>query len=568
MRLAFRVGAIVIALAALIDPALARRVTPPVSIAIQLPRASDPGYQQALEMRTRIEANLDGEIIVDGAGDPSAIVAIGNAEPLRGVAPVFVVAPPEKPGVRIEEIGVPRALVTGQAAPVRLALRASKLPGRTSSVVLELGGMPLQSIEHEWTSDDERLERTFTVVLPGPGVHRVRARVATDGVEASMADAAVVVRARPLRVFVYEPRPSWAVTFVRRSLEADAIFSVASTSRSSKPVATRSSAAPEALAALDVDAFDALLLGGLDELGDADWRAAHRFVSERGGTLLLLPDRQLSDAVRRRFDLPDTEEVLLDTPASAEEDAGLKGSELLVMRTATGGFRTLASLRQGSQSRPIVIAAPMGAGTLVLSGALDAWRYRGDGEGQFDRFWRGVVADGALAAAPKIDVQLSPAIARPGDLIAVRATVRETEFTSNAAGPVQAALVLDDGSREPIRLWPGPRPGGFEATIPAPPSGHHIVEVELSGRTIAAPLVVADDVVHPVKDTSAAWKQAAAATGGAVVETPEQLISALSGIDAGSVEQVTRPMRSPWWIVPFALLLSAEWALRRRSGLK
>ena len=36
-----------------------------------------------------------------------------------------------------------------------------------------------------------------------------------------------------------------------------------------------------------------------------------------------------------------------------------------------------------------------------------------------------------------------------------------------------------------------------------------------------------------------------------------------------STDQMTawHPMRSPWWIVPFALALAAEWWMRRRRGL-
>ena len=32
--------------------------------------------------------------------------------------------------------------------------------------------------------------------------------------------------------------------------------------------------------------------------------------------------------------------------------------------------------------------------------------------------------------------------------------------------------------------------------------------------------------------------------------------------------QIRHPMRSTWWILPFALCLSAEWWLRRRQGLR
>jgi hypothetical protein len=31
---------------------------------------------------------------------------------------------------------------------------------------------------------------------------------------------------------------------------------------------------------------------------------------------------------------------------------------------------------------------------------------------------------------------------------------------------------------------------------------------------------------------------------------------------------VRHPMRSTWWILPFAICLSAEWWLRRRGGLR
>lgn len=569
MRLALRIAAIAIAIAAAVDPAIARRVAAPLSVSFQLPRASNPGYRLATETRARVQASLDDRIVVDGPHDPVATIAVGDAEPVRsGAAPVFVIAPPAAAAVRVEGITVPHSVATGQAAPVRIALHASELSGRRSSVALQLGGTRIESVEHEWTSDDERFEQAFSLAVPRPGVHRVRAIVETEGLQNAVADAVVVVRDRPLRVLVYEPRPSWPVTFVRRTLEGDAIFSIVSTSHSSRSAATRAGEAPRSLTALDLDAFDTLILGGLDELPDADWRAAERFVSDRGGTLLLLPDRQVRDQVTRRFDLPQVEEALLEHPAAAEGSAGLKGAEFLLTAPGAGGFRTLASIRHGQQNRPTVIAAPFGAGTVILSGALDAWRYRGDREGQFDRFWRGLVADAALSAPPRIDVTLTPGIARPDDPIVVRATVRGTEFISGKAGPVDASLIREDGSRDPVRLWPGPRPGAFETTIAAPSSGTHIIEVALPGTTSAIPLVVDDDIVHPVSDTSAAWRHAAAASGGAAVQNAEELNAALSRIDPGSVEQVTRPMRSPWWIVPFSLLLSAEWALRRRAGLK
>jgi hypothetical protein len=37
---------------------------------------------------------------------------------------------------------------------------------------------------------------------------------------------------------------------------------------------------------------------------------------------------------------------------------------------------------------------------------------------------------------------------------------------------------------------------------------------------------------------------------------------------APDVATTVHPMRSAWWIVPFAGLLCAEWMLRRRQGLR
>jgi hypothetical protein len=37
---------------------------------------------------------------------------------------------------------------------------------------------------------------------------------------------------------------------------------------------------------------------------------------------------------------------------------------------------------------------------------------------------------------------------------------------------------------------------------------------------------------------------------------------------APPVPIVRRPMRSVWWMLPFAACLSAEWWLRRRRGLR
>jgi hypothetical protein len=94
------------------------------------------------------------------------------------------------------------------------------------------------------------------------------------------------------------------------------------------------------------------------------------------------------------------------------------------------------------------------------------------------------------------------------------------------------------------------------------------VSLSGAGASADAPLLVTQDAVHVAADVSQALAFAAEATGGAVVANVEALAARLRTIEAAKVEQLTHPMRSPWWILPFAGLLCAEWALRRRSGLQ
>ncbi len=49
----------------------------------------------------------------------------------------------------------------------------------------------------------------------------------------------------------------------------------------------------------------------------------------------------------------------------------------------------------------VIVQRPTGRGTVVVSGALDAWRWRGDAGG-FDRFWQETVVRAARLSAPPL----------------------------------------------------------------------------------------------------------------------------------------------------------------------
>src|SRR5205823_5190929 len=120
----------------------------------------------------------------------------------------------------------------------------------------------------------------------------------------------------------------------------------------------------------------------------------------------------------------------------------------------------------GDAAKPLVWTLPVGAGLLQVSGALDAWRYRDRGTSGFDAFWTTVLAGAADRALPAIQVELSSHAVRPGERVAIAATVRDAALTaSNRQATVDATAVLDDSV--PIRVWPERR-GRLFATVTAP----------------------------------------------------------------------------------------------------
>ncbi len=573
MRIVLRLIAIAIAIAAAVDPALARRVRVPLTVEVLMPPASDPSFDRAVEVRRQIATTLGDRVVLDGHEEPQALIALGRAVlPPAASKPVFAMTLDQGPAVAIEKVSA-AAAIPGQSSPVVATLHGTGLAGRATTIALLRDGTKVHAIEHQWKSDDEAFDAVLDFVAPGPGLHRVRVTASTGGLDRPRsADLAVAARERRLRVLAYEPRPSWPLTFVRRSLEAEPLFDVTATARTTSRSATTSAGAPASLAALQVDRYDAVLVGAPEALTTADIRALDAFVSKRGGALLLLPDRRLGENVRTGFDLPALEEVILERPlATTATGPRIKASELLLAPREGGGIEVLGAVRHGVDTRVVVGSLVRGAGRVIVSGALDTWRYRADPEVAFDSFWRGLIADAAAAAPPPVGVNVQPSVARPGDEVVVSVSLRPTEFDdageSIALPAIEAKLVSGDGGEEQvIRLWPGATPGAFEGRIRAPRAGNYSASVRMQGASADAPLLIADDVVHASVGSWRAAAFAAASTAGARVGNVDELATRLDAVGPTEVEQRTRPMRSPWWIVPFAGLLCAEWALRRKRG--
>jgi hypothetical protein len=568
--------AIAIAVAAIVDPSvsLSGRARPRLAIAA-LGRA--PSEQIREQLAEHLRADFDVVRGFDAAA--AGTVVIGDRYPditlPRGV-PVSTVtlAPASAPVVRIASVRAPKRVPPQTALHVEVDVDASGASGSSSLLTITSGGVEVGRASHIWRDADERWRAPLDVIPVGEPPFVLRAEVVVESrvsngtgpsAERRIADVLVARVEGPLRVLVYEPRPSWASTFVRRSLEGDPRFAVSSLSYASRGIAVRAGVPISLGSADDLANVDVIAVGGLDRLTATDVRALERFMHERGGSVALLPDGRVDGGPARDLvPSPLPVEALLDAHAALVTTAPLPrldASEMLVFRRTPAGAEVLARL-SGSND-PVVLVAPDGDGRLLFSGALDAWRSRADGGVEFDRFWRSAFAGLALATPPAVDVDIRPPILSSGDT--ARVSVRIRGDGSAVSASLDAAT--------PIRLWPDAMPGVFAGSFVAPDGARaHAIEVTVDGRkpTNARSVFMVRDNARPIRP-AAPLALLAASHGGINVGSTE--LPALERhlrrrIAASQVSVLRRPMRSPLWLIPFAACLSAEWWVRRRRGLR
>ena len=135
---------------------------------------------------------------------------------------------------------------------------------------------------------------------------------------------------------------------------------------------------------------------------------------------------------------------------------------------------------------------------------------------------------------------------------------------------IHARLIGSDGSEHVIRLWPTAEPGVFEGRFQAPPAGNYDLQVgAASGASIDEVVTVVAGARHPSGAADGgALRLIAAATGGVAVSTADlaPLERHLRSLPSGELERTIRPARSMSLVIVFAMLLCAEWTMRRRRG--
>jgi hypothetical protein len=593
--LASRLIAIAIAVLGLADPVVTMPGRTNATVAV-VSDASGGRTDPVPALAERVTAALSPMFtVVRGPfSTADAVVVVGSDVPgdWSGAGPAFVVAPDQTMArVDIEAIDAPRRAPVDGRVTVTARLHAVGMAGRADRILLRSGGVALDRITHTWSTADERADVVLGFLPSGTGLVPLRVSVepGSDGPAVASADVAVAIDAHRWAVLVYDARPSWASTFVRRAIEDDRRFTVVTRTVTSRGLSIETGQAVPGLGdAAKLAAFDAILVGAPDALTAGDVAGLETFARERGGTVVLMLDRAETGAAARligvdRFTTRQGASSVSITATHASVGKWL-ASELALPDALPPGADLLALANVGPATRPIVWQSPEGGGHIVVSGALDAWRYRADPQTAFAPFWQTVMADAAAEAPPVVDVQVSESVVGFGDAVDVEVTRRDTGARAiGGAMSMRSWIERADGTRvESVRLWPDAVAGRFRARVqlPATAGAYRIVAADavlpapggdgtLQVRGAAGVFVVAA-VARAAPDRSAIAGAWAHARGGMLV--PAARAGEIPVLVRAALHQEPQrvrahPMRSPWWMVPFALALGAEWWSRRRRGL-
>lgn len=607
-----RGAAALIAVLAVIDPAIttSRRARPLVSVL-----AVDSVRDRALVRAVVQTLEADDHVVRAPVPGARATVVVGGQLPhnMRRISgPVVVVTPTRaEPTLTIRHVSAPARAVLPSRVPVTVALvinhGTSSNTTRGTVVHVALREERAQqyttvatsraTIEHDGTA-----ALTFVPTHEGPSRLRVSAVVA-PGTDTVHTDLVVDVERAQWKVLFFDRRPSWMSTFVRRVVERDPRFVVTSRVITSTDVSREVGRAPSSLDAItQASAFDAIVVGSPDALTARDADALATMARTRGASVLLLADNANNSPAYRAVGFagwraPTSRRTRLEpriisapTVLGAAPSADSQPVDALRLRGQSVGVPIALSItaqplgvliRDGatvadSLATPVLWRQPLGRGVVILSGVFDAWRYRDTSQSTFDATWRDLVEYAARQHTPAIDLSLSRTLAEPRERIELQLALRDDTRDPGAApsfSALSAQLLRASGDPEPLqqivlRADRGtPWTGAFRAPSD---SGHFVVRVVHDADTVMAPLVVDTDVARDAGADDAIVHAWAAAHDGTVIAESAlaTLPQELQALAPPSVSRVTwHPMRSAWWLLPFALLLSVDWWRRRRVGL-
>lgn len=530
----------------------------------------------AIDDEAQLQSLIDLSIVVAarGTSDPFTVRVLENGravhtrriEPARGGGPVRLVVPvaPPRDGAAVYSVDADehpeetvrtnnrRAVLVRQADRRRLILLVEGAPGFEHSFLKRsLAGDPALEIDAVVRKgQNETGEQTFYVQATAD-----RASALSAGLPAS-AEA----------LFRYD-------AIVLANIEADTLSS-AQLDLVEAFVSKRGGG----LLVLGARSFDrnglrdtpieAALPVSLTDRGDDPGAGGGRADANR---LTLTADGLLHPIMRIAADSDASRDRWIATPALSST-AGLGGPRPGAVVLATAGSA-------GGLGRPLVAVQRYGEGRSMIFGGEAAWRWRmlmPATDGTYDSFWRQSIRWLAGASARPVEVH-GPADAMAGEPVKLALRVRNGAFAPASASSIDVTVEGPAGERESPLPAPSDEAGLQNAVFTPSEAGVYRVTAHVrwpDGRVETASTSVlvggADtEMAEPWRHDAALARIAEESGGALVAESDLDTLPALLEKAAGAPELREQEIwNHPAMFFALLALLSVEWSLRRRWGLR
>jgi hypothetical protein len=234
----------------------------------------------------------------------------------------------------------------------------------------------------------------------------------------------------------------------------------------------------------------------------------------------------------------------------------------------------------GSGTRPIVAVQRYGRGRSIVFAGEASWRWRmlmPAADRSYETFWRQAARWMSTTAPDPVSLTV-PETATPGETVPLDLVVRDRAFAALSDAETLLRVLAPDGTTrdlKPVLAEPGL--GRYSASFTVDRPGVYRVNAEArsAGRTLAAPVgwFLVGGVDRELTDprlNEEVLRRVADVTGGRYLRQDETGgLSALLRGERGAAALERRELwHAPWAIGLVLLLLSAEWLLRRRWGLR
>lgn len=371
-------------------------------------------------------------------------------------------------------------------------------------------------------------------------------------------------------------------------------------------------------------AYDALVIANVegDFFSRAQLKSAADFVAERGGGLLILGGRsfaqkglagtpleevlpvELNDRrgglVRASLnveDLPPHNRVALTTEGEAHPIMRIGGTPeetrkmwsalpALAASAPLGAARPGATILALTASPdggvfPVVAVQRYGQGRSMVFAGEASWRWKmmvPSTDRSYEFFWRQTARWLSSSAPDAVSIRV-PDAPEPGDAISVDVDARDASFAPVPDASIDATLTMPGGATQPIKMrHADPAGGTYTAVLGPEQAGLYRLHAEAKrGTTVLGTadrwmyVGGADREFADPRLNEGFLRRVARTSGGRYVRAAEA--SKIPAWLQASVPQNASPERRDLWHEPWAfglviVLLSAEWILRRRWGLR